>query len=311
MTSVYYSPLYGHGLHPEVRFPRERYWLVYEELLRRCGDIDLQIKEPRCATRDELLLAHTSAWVDSFLEGQVSDAAVRRIGFRPWLPEFVERTLRITGGTLEALACLGAGARVAGNLAGGTHHAFAGHGEGFCVFNDLAIAARIAQREYGWHRVLILDLDVHQGNGTASIFSGDRDVFTFSMHAGLNYPFRKERSTFDVDLPDQMEDAAYVAAVSHHLPGIFAVHHPDLVIFQAGVDGLKTDRLGRLALTREGMKQRNSLVLDLCESWQVPLLITMGGGYGVPIETSVQAHADVYEAAARRFGGSSALLPFP
>jgi acetoin utilization deacetylase AcuC-like enzyme len=297
VTPVFYHPIYGTSLHPEARFPRERYWMVQDEWTRRGHMVQHPPSLSPRADADDLLLVHTADWVGRFLAGQLTESEIRRIGFRPWTEFFVERTLTITGGTIAAMHLIGGGAAVAGNMAGGTHHAFAGHGEGYCVFNDLAIAARIARRDYGFQRILILDLDVHQGNGTADIFAHDPDTFTLSVHGARNYPFRKPPGDLDVELPDQLGDDAFMTALHQHLPGVFRQFHPELVLYQAGVDGLATDRLGRLALTRAGLRRRNELVMDLCTSWQTPVLVTMGGGYSIPIEESVAAHCDVFEQA--------------
>jgi len=197
---------------------------------------------------------------------------------------------------------VGGGAPVAAQIAGGTHHAFAGHGEGFCVFNDIAVAINAGFRHYGEAAVspvLVVDLDVHQGNGTASIFEGDDRVITFDMHADSNYPWRSRmRSTYDVPLKDHMEDAEYLAILDSWLPMLFDKHKPKLVFFQAGVDALAEDSFGKLSMTRHGMMQRNSRVYSECIKRSLPLVITMGGGYSRPMDESVLVHADVFSSAA-------------
>jgi acetoin utilization deacetylase AcuC-like enzyme len=298
----FYHDLYGRSLHPEARFPRERYWMVREAWDGRGLSRRAQLQTPEPATAAALLLAHDDDWVRRFLEGGLTDAEVRRIGFRPWTPFFVERTLTIMGGTLGALQALHAGAPVAGNLAGGTHHAFRAHGEGYCVFNDLALAARMAQANFGWRRVLILDLDVHQGNGTAALFAHDPDVYTVSVHGARNYPFRKQVSDHDVELPDGATDADLMRVLDRHLETWLLQSRPDVVFYQAGVDSLQGDRLGRLAHTRDGLQARNRRVYEAVQQWGCPLLVTMGGGYGVDIRTSVEAHVDVYQQAIDAFG---------
>jgi acetoin utilization deacetylase AcuC-like enzyme len=294
---IYYHPIYGHSIHADARFPRERYWRVREEWTSRGLDSVATPRAPSPAAVEDLLLVHTRDWVDRFVEGRLTEAEIRRIGFRPWTDDFVERTLTIMGGTLEALDALNAGHRIAANMAGGTHHAFADRGEGYCVFNDLAVAARVAQRRHQAQRVLIVDLDVHQGNGTADIFADEPDVFTYSVHGERNYPFRKPPSDLDIGLPDNASDADVLRVLDQTLPGVFSTFNPDIVFYQAGVDGLKEDRLGRTAFTRAGLRARNDFVFDLCASWRVPLLITMGGGYSTPIEHAVEAHCDVFEMA--------------
>ena len=191
----------------------------------------------------------------------------------------------------------------AGQLAGGTHHAFAGHGEGFCVFNDIACAVRVAQRDYkelfeGEEKnVLIVDLDVHQGNGTARIFENDKNVITYSIHGDRNYPWKtRMMSDYDIALPDECEDGEYLKALKESLPKVFERHRPFLVYFQAGVDALKADSFGRLSMTREGLRKRNNIVLALCVEYNCKLVTTMGGGYAKPIERSVECHSDVFEA---------------
>lgn len=207
------------------------------------------------------------------------------------------------------------GRHVSGHIAGGTHHGFAGHGEGFCVFNDIAVAAKVALEEYPERcnlttPILVVDLDVHQGNGTAKIFEGDDRVITFSMHGANNYPWRtKMKSNYDVELDDKTEDATYLALVEQWLPKLFDDHRPSLVFFQAGVDALKEDSFGRLSLTRQGLLKRNNLVYTMCLDRKVPLVITMGGGYSRPSTASVLAHTDVYRSAAFRYNARYSWRP--
>jgi len=207
----------------------------------------------------------------------------------------IPRTLLLMGGSLGATREVLAGAPCAANLAGGTHHAFRDRGAGYCVFNDLAVSASHALKE-GASRILIVDLDVHQGDGTASIFAQEPDVFTFSMHCGRNFPFRKQTSDLDVAVEEGCEDEEYLHTLSKTLPRLFNGVSPDLVLFQAGVDPLAHDKLGRLNLSREGLQQRNSLVFEELYKRDIPVVVFMGGGYSVPLEKSVEAHADVFEA---------------
>jgi acetoin utilization deacetylase AcuC-like enzyme len=302
MLPLFYHELYTSAISPHARFPRTRYRLVHEEMLRRMEqepEIKISIEESKPASLDEVCLVHDSDYVDAFVQGRLTDAEIRRIGFRPWTREFVERTLTIAGGSIQALHAAMKGHRIAANMAGGTHHAFAGHGEGYCVFNDLAICARIAQNEYGLERIAIIDCDVHQGNGTASIFAGDRNVLTFSIHGEKNYPFRKEQSDFDIELPNDADDDSYIAALKRALPEALYPFEPQLILYQAGCDPLKHDTLGKLALSRAGLHRRNQLVLQHVAYWECPVVIFMGGGYAEPIDASVQCHADVFEEAAR------------
>ncbi|MBI41678.1 MAG: histone deacetylase [Leptospiraceae bacterium] len=301
MLPLFYHEIYTSAISPHARFPRDRYRLVYEEIQSRTienPDLHIELRESFEAHRSDILLVHSEGYTDAFLDGKLTDQEIRRIGFRPWTPEFVERTLTITGGSIQAMRTALEGSMVAGNLAGGTHHAFADHGEGFCVFNDLAICARIAQRDYGIKKIAIIDCDVHQGNGTASIFADDRDILTFSIHGEKNYPFRKEKSDFDIELPNDTDDDTYFAALKKTLPQALYSFQPELIFYQAGCDPLKEDTLGKLALSRQGLDKRNQLVFQHVSYWNCPLVVFMGGGYADPIQASVICHADVFEEAA-------------
>ncbi|MEO1175437.1 MAG: histone deacetylase, partial [Myxococcota bacterium] len=207
------------------------------------------------------------------MDNQLERREVLRIGFRPWLPTFQERTLLLAGGSIQALEDVMAGARAAGNLGGGTHHAFAAHGEGYCVFNDLAIVARLAQRDYGVGQIVIADLDVHQGNGTADILRDDPEIFTYSIHGAKNYPFRKQQSDLDVEVATNATDTEYLEHLDRTLPEVLERRRPELVLFQAGVDGLATDTLGKLSLTREGINNRNRRVFDWVSQIDAAMLV--------------------------------------
>jgi acetoin utilization deacetylase AcuC-like enzyme len=295
MRLVFTENLHGLTLPPGHRFPIGKYPRIVANLERDFPDL-MQLGAP--VGWDELLLVHDAAYVSAVQDGTLSPAAIRRLGF-PWSEELVLRSRRSVGGTLTALSwALATGA--AGHVAGGTHHAFADHGEGFCVFNDIAVAVRVAQRDHGRRRVAVIDLDVHQGNGTAAIFAGDPDVFTLSMHNAHNYPFRKERSSLDVGLPDGTTDAAYLRALDVALEQV-EVHRPELVFFQAGVDVLAGDRLGRLALSAAGLERRNRAVYAFAERLHAPLVVTLGGGYHPEVERTVEAHCAVYRELVRAF----------
>ena len=278
----------------------------------------LELRPSPLVSLADLRRVHTAEYVDAVLTGRLSAEEQRVLGF-PWSRAHVTRSLASTGGTVAAMHLVMGGettapppdvARDAGRahrtalqLAGGTHHAFRGHGEGFCIFNDMAVASEAAIHAYGADSVpiLILDLDVHQGNGTAAIFEGRPDVITFSMHGANNYPWRsKMRSTYDIDLPDDTGDDEYLALLNDWLPRLFAAHAPRLVFYQAGVDALKGDKMGRLAMSRAGLARRNHAVYSACLAAGVPLVTVMGGGYA-PDEASIDAHADVFRAAALRF----------
>ena len=240
-------------------------------------------------------------------QGTLTAKENRAIGF-PWTEQSVQRYRASAGGTLAALrAVFEEEGMVAGHAAGGTHHSFRDRGEGFCVFNDIAIAATVAEKSYDALPILVIDLDVHQGNGTADIFEGHHSVFTFSVHGANNYPWKTRRkSDLDVDVPDNTTDPEYLAVLQKELPPLFEKVKPKLVIFQAGVDGLKEDSFGRLALTRQGLIKRNNMVYDMCIANGCKLLITMGGGYSRPIEPTVAASTDVFRIAALKY---SALSP--
>ena len=273
------------------RFPSAKYRLLRERL-----DSVTQIRMCQApeASDGELALAHTPAYLSSVIEGTLSPAQQREIGF-PWSEAMVARARRSVGATISAArAALATG--VAANLAGGTHHATADRGAGFCVFNDAAVAARLMQAE--WHRahrqllrVAVIDLDVHQGNGTAAIFSGDPTVFTLSMHGAKNFPFRKESSDLDVDLPDGCGDDDYLHALATALAELWACHEsapPQLIFYLAGADPHEGDRLGRLKLTTEGLAERDRRVLAAARERRIPVALSMAGGYGRVIEETVQ-----------------------
>ena len=300
MLPIWYSQLYTNGLDPEARFPRERYRLVWESLApeRELGAI--QFHQPELLDPEELALVHDIEYRDAFLSGELSEEKKRRIGLRPWTEIMVERTLRLTEGTVMATRWVCEKGGFAANLGGGTHHAYRDFGSGYCIFNDLAVAARVAQRDYGIGQVLILDLDVHQGDGTAALFEDDPSVETVSFHCGKNFPFRKMTSDLDVVLEENVGDEVFLERLSEFLEIRKHRPLPGLILFQAGVDTLETDRLGHLSMTPEGLRKRNDLVYSFAEEIGVPLVITMGGGYGEPIETSVASHADVFRQAAEK-----------
>ena len=294
---LFYHPLYTDGVHPEARFPRDRYRLLAERLKAPPYEALLRIEEAPLASRDDLLLAHDPAYIDAFLSGALSEPEARRIGLRPWTPLLIPRTLHIMGAALEALRRVARDGGVAANMAGGTHHAHRAWGSGFCVFNDLALCARLAP-SLGFRRALILDLDVHQGDGTATILEGDAGVMTLSVHCDDNFPFRKAKSHLDLGLPRGAGDVEYIATLYEALHAARA-YAPDLVLYQAGVDPLAADALGRLSLTHDGLAERDRLVFELCEDLRAPCVVFMGGGYSTPISESVAAFVSLFEAAAR------------
>ena len=277
------------------RFPMPKYRLLRERLVAEGVLAAQELEESGVIDRPTLLLAHTPEYLDAVFSGTLSDGDQRRLGFT-WSEALVKRSRASVFGTVAAArAALREG--VAGNLAGGTHHAYADRGTGFCVFNDIAVAARTLQREGAIDRALVVDLDVHQGDGTAAIFAGDASVFTFSMHGAKNFPFRKQRSSLDVELPDGCRDPEYIAALERHLPAVFDRARPDLVFFLAGVDPLEHDQLGRLKLSQDGLRLRDRIVATAARDRGKPLVLTLGGGYANPIALSVEAHVGTWREA--------------
>ena len=279
----------GHRF-PMAKYSRLRAKLVADGVL---GEGDLRVPDP--ATDDQLRLVHSAGYVSRVSAGELTPAEIRRIGF-PWSPAMVERSRRSVGGTIGACRqALDDGISV--NLAGGTHHAFADAGAGFCVFNDAAVAARVAQRDFGARRVIVVDCDVHQGNGTARIFRDDASVFTLSIHGARNYPFEKEASDLDVPLEDGCGDDEYLAALARALDAAHAAFDADLAIYLAGADPFEGDRYGRLRLSRAGLEERDRLVLDACRRRGVPLAIAMSGGYAHDVDDIVAIHASTVRSA--------------
>ena len=289
MRLVYTENIHSLMLPTGHKFPLGKYDRIKAALEQSFGTDALMLGA--MASHQDLVLVHDPAYVRAVRDGTLEVAAVRRLGF-PWSESLVVRAMRSVGGTLGALAWA-AEHGAAGHLAGGTHHAFRDRGEGFCVFNDIAVAVMVARRDHGLTRAAIVDLDVHQGNGTAAIFAGDPDVFTLSLHGAKNYPFQKETSSLDVPLPDGCEDDEYLAALPPALEQV-AAHRPDVVFYQSGVDALRGDRLGRMALSHEGLTRRDALVFALAKRLGVPLVVTLGGGYGRDIDTSVRGHVGVF-----------------
>jgi acetoin utilization deacetylase AcuC-like enzyme len=282
---------------PGHRYPRARLTQVRERLLAEGTLSASELTPGEAAGWDTLALVHTEEYLRQLQDGTLPPAARREIGL-PFSPELVARARGAVGATLAATAhALSGGA--AAVIGGGTHHAYPGRGAGYCVLNDIAVAIRRGQRD-GWlERAAIVDLDVHQGNGNAAIFARDRSVFTFSVHGAANWPYRKEQSDLDVALPDGTGDDEYLAAVKPALASLLERFRPDAVFYQAGVDPLASDRLGRLALTHEGLRQRDEWVLSRCAEAGCPVVVTLGGGYAQPIEDSVEAHANTLRALAR------------
>ncbi len=291
MRRLFYTDHYALPLPAGHRFPIEKYRML-REILERDGVFVLEAAG--LADVEIIALAHERGYVDGFLNGTLGDAAMRRIGF-PWSEGLVRRTLASVGSTLaatrEALAT-GWG----GTLAGGTHHAFEGEGSGYCVFNDIAVATRWV-RNGGAKRVAVIDLDVHQGDGTAHIFRDDATVLTVSVHCKANFPLRKQQSSVDVELEAGIGDEEYLRALAEVLPRVWEFR-PEFLFYQSGVDGLASDRLGRLRLTHAGLMERDSMVMGGVQTLGVPLVITLGGGYSDPIALTAEAHANTFRVAA-------------
>jgi len=301
---AFHSDAHSLALPPGHRFPQSKYRLLREQIERAPGAIRLRAAAP--ASEGELALAHSPDYVDKVLQGHLSAAEQREIGF-PWSPSMAARSRHSVGASIEAArAALAEG--VAANLAGGTHHAHADKGSGYCVFNDVAVAARLMQTE--WHRargsavpglrVLVIDLDVHQGNGTAAIFRDDPTVFTFSMHGAKNFPFRKEPSDLDVELPDGCRDAEYLAALQAGLARVWAAcGSVGLAFYLAGADPHEGDRLGRLKLSTAGLLARDELVLQALAERRIPVALAMAGGYGHDLASTVAVQVNTLAAASR------------
>jgi acetoin utilization deacetylase AcuC-like enzyme len=291
---LYYTDHFELPLPETHRFPMSKYRLLRKRIVQSECHVSDTLLVPPAATDQQLSLCHTGKYIQEVVAGTLTAAQVRRIGF-PWSEKMVERSRRSTGATIAASrAAMEDG--VSANLAGGTHHAFADAGEGYCVFNDAAVAIRSLQQEGLIRRACVIDLDVHQGNGTAAIFAGDSSVFTLSIHGVKNFPLRKMPSNLDVSLPDGTEDAEYLSALSDALELLSrnASEHGkfDLAIYLAGADPFANDRLGRLSLTTQGLAQRDDCVLSWSAKSGIPLAIAMAGGYAPTIDDIVTIHAN-------------------
>ncbi len=269
-----------------------KYRLTREYLLTNNILKESELYEPDIATADDILLCHSEDYYESFRTGSIDVKAIRKLGL-PWSYDLFLRSLASVGGSL-ASAKFALENGVAGNLSGGTHHAFREHGEGYCVFNDFAIVSTYLQKNNLAKKIVIVDLDVHQGNGTSSILKENKNVFILDIHGEKNYPYVKIPSTLDVSMPDNTDDEQYLSILENKLDVVFDFE-PDIVLFLAGVDPLKEDALGRLALTKEGLRERDYMVLNECKKRNIPVSIALGGGYAKPIELTVQCYAQTYE----------------
>jgi acetoin utilization deacetylase AcuC-like enzyme len=303
-VKVFYSDHFVLPLPEGHRFPMAKYSMLRERVAADdiCGQGEL--RTPRAVTDEEILRAHAPGYLERVVSGALTDKEIRRIGF-PWSKRMVERSRRASGGTLGAcLAALEEG--LAANLAGGTHHAFSDRGEGYCVFNDSAIAARAVQAAGLAVRVVVIDTDVHQGNGTAEILREDATVFTFSIHGAKNFPFHKEESDLDAPLPDGADDSEFLKTLERGLEAALEAADADLAIYLAGADPFEGDRLGRLSITKAGLAERDRLVLEACRDRGIPVAVTMAGGYARNVEDTVDVHFQSIKRAASLLETSAA-----
>ena len=294
---LFYHSLYTDGIHPDARFPRDRYKLIAARFDNADSARHVRVAEAPQASRDEVLLAHEANYVHRFLDNQMAHDERRRIGLRPWTPLLIPRTLHIMGGAIAALKSVSHTGGFAANMAGGTHHSHKSFGSGYCVFNDIAICALLARDEHGYDRVAVLDLDVHQGDGTATILAGEDGIVTISIHGEKNFPFRKATSDHDFPLPSGTNDEGYLSAVHDSLE-ILKAYSPEILLFQAGVDALEVDTLGKLNVSKDGMRIRNDMVFSFLNR-KTPCILFMGGGYSDPISHTVDSFYDLFVAAAK------------
>ncbi|MEO6286945.1 MAG: histone deacetylase [Dyadobacter sp.] len=297
MFPIAYDPIYKYPVPEGHRFPMDKYELLPLQLLREGIAEESDFFSPEVLDMQAVYAVHDRAYADRFVQGKLSKQEMRRIGFEQ-TPLLAERELKIANGTLQgALKAFDTG--IAFNIAGGTHHAGRDFGEGFCMINDQAVAAQYLLDHNKAKQVLIIDLDVHQGNGTAHIFLNQPRVFTFSMHGKNNYPFRKETSDLDIPLEDRTDDQTYLRTLQETLPKLIDEVWPDFIFYQAGVDILQTDKFGRMSCTPEGCKARDEMVLRLAKKHGIPVQCSMGGGYSPQLRTILEAHANTFRVAGR------------
>jgi acetoin utilization deacetylase AcuC-like enzyme len=295
MLPIAFHPIYKHPLPENHRFPMLKYELLPKQLLHEGTAETTDFFEPEQADINDVLSVHDPVYVFELQSLSLPHKAVRKIGF-PLSAALVEREFRIAQGTITA-AQLAQKHGVAFNIAGGTHHAYTNQGEAFCMLNDQAIAAQFLLNNNLSKKILIVDLDVHQGNGTAQIFANNPNVFTFSMHGKNNYPFKKETSSLDIALADGTNDDAFLTILNDVLPKLIKTEKPDFLFYLAGVDVLQTDKLGKLALTLGGCKTRDEIVFKAAKQYEIPIQVSMGGGYSPEIKTIIEAHSNTYRAA--------------
>jgi acetoin utilization deacetylase AcuC-like enzyme len=299
-VKIAFAPIYSHPLPENHRFPMLKYELIPGQLLHEGTIKPSNLFAPKPCKLETVLLTHDQVYVDKLLNQTLSPSEQRKIGF-PQSPQLTERELIITQGTIDCCHyALEHG--IALNVAGGTHHAFKDRGEGFCLLNDFAIATNYLLQKKLAKKILIIDLDVHQGNGTAKIFEKEQRVFTLSLHGEHNYPFHKEVSSLDVPLLDGTNDTTYLSILSSTLPALINKLKPDFAMYLSGVDILETDKFGKLKVTLEGCRQRDEFVLSLLKQKQIPCAVAMGGGYSPDVKTIVEAHCNTFRLAVDLFG---------
>ena len=295
MIPVAFDPIYVLSLPENHRFPMEKYDLLYRQLIHEGTCEPEDFFSPAPIDYESVTAIHNKVYVERLKGLKLNKAEIRKIGF-PISQQLIDREFIIAGGTLTgSLKALKGG--IAFNIAGGTHHAFSSHGEAFCLLNDQAIAARYLLEKKLAKKILMIDLDVHQGNGTAKIFEKEDRVFTFSMHGKKNYPFKKEKSDLDIDLEDKTNDNTYIEILEEVLPKLLKTVKPDFIFYLSGVDILKSDRLGRLGVSIQGCKERDQMVLKLCREEDIAVQCSMGGGYSKDIKLIIEAHANTYRVA--------------
>jgi acetoin utilization deacetylase AcuC-like enzyme len=292
LSRIAYSTVYNHPLPAGHRFPMLKYDLIYEQLIYESSFKESDFFTPVEAPHENLLLTHSEAYLSKLDEGKLSRHEERATGF-PYSKELVYREKVIMQGTIDA-AFIALKHGYGANIAGGTHHAYADSGEGFCLLNDMAIAANVLLHENKSKQILIVDLDVHQGNGTAKIFENEPRVFTMSMHGKNNFPLHKEKSDLDIELSDGTDDKTFLSLLNQHLKATLDQVQPDFVFYLCGVDVLKTDKLGRLGMTIQGCKERDKMVFTECKRASVPITIALGGGYSEDIRHIVDAHSNTF-----------------
>ncbi len=300
MVKIAYDSIYAHPLPEGHRFPMLKYELIPAQLLHEGTITQNNIFSPKPCDLTTVLWTHDADYLEKLLQQTLSASEQRKIGF-PQSPTLTQRELIITQGTIDCCHyAMEFGAAL--NVAGGTHHAFADRGEGFCLLNDFGVAANYLLKHKLAKQILIIDLDVHQGNGTASLFTHEPRVFTFSMHGAHNYPFHKEESDLDIPLPDGIEDEAYLYLLEENLTQLFNQVQPDFIFYLSGVDILSTDKFGKLKISMEGCKQRDKIVFKFCKQYKTPVVVAMGGGYSPDVKVIVEAHCNTFRLANAIFG---------